>query len=831
MEKIINALKKNFNDHRVIFWYDPKQEFTKIYEELEIDGLQKIQVEGNEFEVKYRINKQEPESNFLLYFTYEKPVYEDNWLLDMELAYYVFETDQSAMYLQELGLGLHLKELVEEHLEFFKKKDRVAKLKELIARDDTHHELRNKMLSIVFNTPQLTIEAYIQAHAASYLNDEEKVEKKLKRYNLDTFYWKEIEKKYNYISDTPTIYDFLLEAFNKSFVLGHKSLLSKEVELLLILWQDRVQYRQDFDKISAQVTKDLGIETKLNDAELEDIIDDRYFELTDKKVVHALVGRISSESIKRDQVSQFCKIRENKFWSPNYCNFYSSLVYAAELIELVRKYSDSKYSSFNEGIKDYSDNLFKIDQAYRKFIYSYRQTKNNKILADLAIKVEKVYSNDWLLNYNNNWQKVINDLSSWTTDTANSQQNFFKNHVQPFLRKKQRLFVIISDALRYECGAELTTILQSENRYEATIDHLVSSLPSYTQLGMASLLPHTKLSFKEGSDSILADDLSSSGTQGRTKILKQNSGVRATAIKAEDLMKMNSSTNGREFVKDYDLIYIYHNRIDKTGDDKTSEEKVFEAVNDEFLFIVDLIKKIGNMNGNNIIITSDHGFLYQHGKLAESDFCISSYEGEFWKENRRFVIGRNLTAGSSTKLFKGSNLNIEQEVDVLIPKSINRLRVQGAGSRFVHGGATLQEVVIPLIKVKSKRSDTITQVDIDIIKSTDRITTNILPVSFIQQELITDKILARELRTGLYSEDGTLLSDQFLYNFDINEGSERQREVKHRFTLSSRASSEYKNQRVKLFLEEPIPGTNKWKAYNEYYYTLNISFTNDFDEF
>jgi len=56
------------------------------------------------------------------------------------------------------------------------------------------------------------------------------------------------------------------------------------------------------------------------------------------------------------------------------------------------------------------------------------------------------------------------------------------------------------------------------------------------------------------------------------------------------------------------------------------------------------------------------------------------------------------------------------------------------------------------------------------------------------------------------------------------------REVKHRFHLSSRASGKYKNQRVKLLLEEPVEGSSKWKTYKEYTYTLNISFTNDFDE-
>ena len=44
------------------------------------------------------------------------------------------------------------------------------------------------------------------------------------------------------------------------------------------------------------------------------------------------------------------------------------------------------------------------------------------------------------------------------------------------------------------------------------------------------------------------------------KYLEQYAGVRATAINAEDFMKMNSATDGREFVKQYDLIYIYHNR-------------------------------------------------------------------------------------------------------------------------------------------------------------------------------------------------------------------------------------------------------------------------------
>jgi uncharacterized protein (TIGR02687 family) len=378
---------------------------------------------------------------------------------------------------------------------------------------------------------------------------------------------------------------------------------------------------------------------------------------------------------------------------------------------------------------------------------------------------------------------------------------------------------------------ELLKRIQAENRFEASITPLIASLPSYTQLGMASLLPHKELGFQEGSDTVLVDGQSSAGTANRAKILSQQSGVRATAVLAEDFMKMNANTEGREFVKQHDLIYIYHNRIDKVGDDKASEEKVFEAVEEEFDFLINLLKKIANMNGNNMMITSDHGFIYQHQTLDESDFSESQHRGEVWKENRRFVIGKMLVNDAATLKYSATELGLTGEVDVLIPRSINRLRVKGAGSRFIHGGASLQEIVVPLLTISKLRQDTTKQVEIDIIKSNDRITTNILPVSFIQQDLVDATTLPRVIKAGIYAEDDELLSDQFRFTFDIEEGSERQREVKHKFQLLGKASGKYKNQRVKLILEEPVEGTSKWKEYKRFMYTLNISFSNDFDQF
>lgn len=831
MSKIKEALLKRFEQHRIIFWYDEAEEFTEEYDALNIDDVEKIYVQGNEFEVKYRIVKQAPTQKFLLYFTKKQPLNNDNWLLDLELAHYVFRTEKEAMYMQEMGMEYHLKALVVEHLDFFGSKERRTRLKELLGKGDEADAIRSKMLAVLFDTDYVNLGTFIQAHSAEFIKGNDEVDKNLEKYNLSTYYWGKIKRQFNYFNESPSIHDFLVEVFNNNFVLGTKTGLNKETRILLLQWKDTVQHRQSFGEVSERLSKDLNIKSKLSQATLETVIDDNLFRLTDFKVIYELVNELSAGTIRADKVLQYIKKRENKFWHEDFKSFYDCIAFGAQFIEKAKETADTRFESFEEGVKNYSQDLYEVDFLYRKFIWSYRQTKQNRILADLVETVEKIYSNDWLLRTNNNWQNVIEAIDAWPYHEINSQSAFFRTHVAPVVRKKKRLFVIISDAFRYECGVELNARLQAKKRYESTIDFMVGSLPTYTQLGMASLLPHKEISFKEGSDSIIVDGISSSGVQGRSKILATNGGVRATAIQAEEFMSFHSVKEGKTFIQNYDLIYVYHNSVDKTGDDKTTEGNIFDAVEEEINFLMELLKRISSANGNNMIITSDHGFIYQHNTLEESDFIKSNHSGEIWKENRRFVIGKDLKGDNSTTAFTSDQLGIQSTADILIPKSINRLRVKGAGSRFVHGGASLQEIVIPIIKVSKKRKDTISYVDIDIIKSTDRITTNILPVSFIQSDLVSEKVLSRRIRAGIYAEDGTLLSDRFTYNFDIEEGSERQREVKHRFQLTAKASGKYKNQRVRLVLEEPVGETSKWKEYKDYYYTLNISFTNDFDDF
>ena len=831
MSQLEETLTQLFAQHRVIFWYDEKEELRERFDALNLTGIEKVVVHRNQFYLKYQITRQDPAGKYLLYFTGPKPSYQDNWMLDLELAHYEFHTDQAATFLQELGLPYDFKGLVNEHIEFFKNQERRQKLRELLGDGDSFRDIRYKMLAILFGTTRTSLVAFIQAHATAFLAQNEKPDRDLQRFHLHSFYWKLIGEQYHYTNEQPSIYDFLLEVFANVFSLSPKANLSKDAGVLLSLWKDTISYQDTYQQLSKRISQDLAVPSLLNRTIGENVLSDDLFQDIDFKIIRDLVELIVNDDISHQAASRIIKKRENKYWYADFRDYYACLSHAVDLIAFIREYKDVKIASVEDGAQRYSEQLFRVDYHYRKFIWHYRTLNRESALETLYQKVEKVYSNDWLLPFNNRWQEVIDALESWPRPLKVAQTRFFQDHVRPVIDKNQRLFVIISDALRFECGYEFMQAVSAENRYEGELQYMLTGLPSYTQLGMASLLPHQELSITDNSDSIAADDLSTQGLQGRNKILSNYPDKRAVAINAEEFLKMNSNTEGRAFVKDYDLIYIFHNQIDKTGDDTASEDKVFEAVDRELEYLMNLIKKVANVNGYNMIITADHGFIYQDQPLAESDFAKAIVEGEVWKANRRFFIGKDLEGDNNVKHFKSADLHLAGDFDVLIAKSINRHRVKGAGSRYVHGGATLQEVVVPLLKVTKKRQDTIKQVEIDIIQRGSKITTNIFTVSFLQTELATEAVLPRTIKAAIYAKDGELLSNQFTYTFDISEGSERLREAKHQFQLSSKASGKYKNSGATLILEEPVEGSSQWKRYKEYNYDLSISLENDFDNF
>lgn len=827
--KIESALEKLFQQHRIVFWYDDKAEMTEMFDTLQLDNVSKVIIENNEFTLKHRVLLEEPSQRFLLYQPTPKPEEDENWLLDLLLSNFEFHTEASSLYLQDLELPQEFKSLIQAHEEFFANQKRINDLKTLLEKDDRESKIRLKMLCVICNCePEL--EKVLYTLFDEIQKDKQDKYKAIEKFNLTVFFWETIEKKYNYKSATPTIKDLLIRLIQDNLersIPEGKPVLNKDAYLFVSRWKENSKANKLFYDWSVKFEKDLGIETYIQSLDVEILLEADSFPVIDKKIIVQLRDHILKNTLPNHIIQEWVEKRRLKFFYTDYARLYQALSFASSLFDEIRK-MDLTVVSPKEGFGKYEKQWYKIDRFYRNYIFSSEQAEHQDILKNLTLQIEKAYGNSFLLKLGDNWQSVVDSMESWEIESIKNQGEFYTQWVQPYLSKDNRVFVIISDALRYESAVEFREIILQEDRYTATLTPVLGCLPSYTQLGMASLLPHSSLTFNNQSEEVFVNGFSSQGTLNRTKIL-QKEYTGSIAIGAEEFLKMKANTEGREFIKPYNVVYIYSNQIDKTGDDKTSENKVFEATEDEFNFFLKIIKHISNMNGNNMIITSDHGYVYQQNKLDESDFTDFSPVGKIYKSSRRFVIGKGLQENTSIKKWIGSSIGLSDDTEVLIPKSINRMRISGAGSRFVHGGASLQEIVVPVLEINKARKSDIEQVDIDIISSSSNITSNAHGVNFYQKQPIADKVLPRQIRAAFYTSSGNLISDVVTMLFNSTDTDSMAREKRQTFLFNAEASK-YNGQDVYLKMEEQIEGTTQFKIYKSITYRMLIAFSSEFDD-
>ncbi|MBW7869168.1 MAG: BREX-1 system phosphatase PglZ type A [Brumimicrobium sp.] len=815
-----------FKKHRIVFWYDDGNNNEEEFTSLELNDIEKIKVSGNEFALKYRLLREELATKFLLYFPYKKPNNEENWLLDVELSNKLYESDEASIFLQEMGWEYKYRSLIEEHIEFFKAKDRRKKLVSMFNLNDSFEEIKYKMVAMVFGTESYDLMSLIQVYANSHvIGNIEKFEADLQRYNLFAFLWKEIQDKFNYKGKNTNIYEFIIDVFDKSFALGNKNELHADSRLILSKWRDSITLRDSYVKMSNKAAEVLQVESKLQNTTLDKIENDELFNLTEQKIISVLVEEVGNSTISQERLEAIVKVREFKFWYSDYSDIYKAIESAFMLLKLIRQLQFN-YMTVEEAIQGYTNEMYQIDYHYRKFNYHYQSSKHHKIVAKLSEKVEKAYVNDWLFGKGNDFQGLLNAKEKWAFGSLAMQRDFFKKKVLPII-EKQKLFVIISDAFRFECGVELNKTVNQLNKFNAELSYMISALPSYTQLGMASLLPHKTIAFDANTDNILIDGKSASGTNNRSSILS-SIGKKTTALLSDEFIRMNSSEKS-DFVRDHEVVYLYHNQIDKVGDDKMTERDVFKAAQEEIDYLIDLIKSLTSANASRILITADHGFLFQAGKVDENDFVAPTYTGETFKDNRRFVLGKDILGVKDAMKFSAKDLGIESDVDVLISKGINRFKVKGAGSQFVHGGATLQEIIVPVLDITKGRKDDIRQVDVIVVQGNNKITTNFIPVQFYQTEAVSEKILPRVIKAFILAEDGEVISDQLLFTFDFKSEDNINRTHSHIFQINSQIAHKNKGQNVKLVLQVQIEGTSRWQNFREHDYELNVSFTNDFD--
>lgn len=821
-------LEARFEQHRLVVWHDPESSYSTDVDAHAPNGVTVLRVQNDEFGVKHRVLRDEPSTKFLIYRS--GPVVEGagNWLLDLELAYGVFTADRGALIRADLGLTAPgSDELIAGHETFFGDAKLVSKLTALLRVEDDLTTVQAKMCAVVLGQKEHSFSELTRTLLVQHAAGDSAGYEALVRQGLVDFYWSGAAKIYGYEAQTPSVAGFVLWMFKQAQV-GFGATTSNAARHIEIDFRSFRNDRQSLvalKKLARQAETDLDYLEQATDASLAELVATDIFDAAEKEIIRRLIDGIASQTIPlRDIADTIRTRRRDSVWFDDYATLYVALGAAAELLPAIRS-ARIDVSSFDDGFSRYRDDLFRIDQLYRQYTIASQTAEFTQPLEALNEQVENAYVTDFLSKLGISWQQQVDQVERWKTLAFTSQSSFYDHYIAPQVRGgRKKAVVVISDALRYEVADELTSRIRRENKYDAKIEAMLGVLPSYTQLGMASLLPHKTLAHSEDGDPVLVDGQPSNGTANRAKIL---SSVGGTAIQATELLKMKPSER-RDLYAEHQVMYVYHDTIDATGDKAVSEHRTFKAAADAIDDLIAIVKKLANANATNIFVTADHGFLYQESKLApQFNLTVKPQGDKVVVANRRYVLGRGLKVDGAFRRFSPEQLGLSSDLEVQIPNSICRIVKPGAGFQFVHGGASLQEIVVPVISINKGRSDTVQSVNVDIHPESDKITTGQIVVKLFQQSAVTDQRTARKLRAGLYFGDQLISNEpELLFDAESAEGRDRFQSVR---LLLSKDADEANNRSVEFRLSEPIGETGEWKKYKSVLYTLKRSFTTDFD--
>ncbi|NKC15023.1 MAG: BREX-1 system phosphatase PglZ type A [Gammaproteobacteria bacterium] len=811
--KITDSLSRVFEDEdtRIVFWNDPDGEFIETVPSITLAGVTVLRLEDiGSLEAKIRIERDDPAGRYLLYSPAEEPEYEDDWLLDMRLYGRSFRADRASLILQALGLAhQHLRQHLTKRRKFFDNKDRLHKLAALTLPEDLELDLDRKMLAVVAKAGQPELFDIVRTLLHSMADSGEAeldavppAWESIEKFELNEPFWLMVESTFGYSENSPSLRNLLIRLLVADYAHHLGKALPASLQHLLLprsgaanavvcsaQWRDSSSQAGSYDLLSTAVGSILHLQDHLDGYEVEDLLDVPTFLEVEKRIVQGLLERVTSAggaigpgtigpgAIDLGAISGIVARRQAGHWVSSASvpddqrkarrAVYQALTAAARFLHLRNEHAGGfDFPDFTAMYKGYESDLYRFDQMYRHFCeQADAAARGWDVLKTLREDLEACYANGYLTAIALAWGKFVDaELPGrWAVDGVPNQYTFYSRQVRPWLDggDKRRAFVIISDAMRYEIAHELTAHLNSTYRLQAELSSQLSVLPSYTALGMASLLPHDTLEYT-AKGAVLADGKPTASLEQRSEILAANGGM---AVKAGQLLALNKE-QGRDILAGQRLVYIYHDEIDARGDKASTEGGTFEAARKTIQDVADLVRYVVNkLNGNYVVITADHGFLFTGTAPGDPEKSeLESKPAGTVVAKKRYLLGTHLPSHEQAwRGATGVTAKAAGGMQFWIPKGANRFHFTG-GARFVHGGAMPQEIVVPVIKVKhiknkgARDKTQIKHVSVQVLGNKHMITAASHRFNLLQMEPVGGRAKAITLKVAVYEGDQPVTS-------------------------------------------------------------------------
>lgn len=816
--RIAELLAERYVDSPVVTWNDVPGEYAASLDEiasaLDVRGYGVVvhQVVGNELGIKTRVYadlddaSRDENRRHLVYRTGERPGKPDNWLLDLEAGYGLFTADTAAILVHELGLtDRGVDHIVERHATVFAVPGRTDAIRKRLAQVDPNlppDKLAETLLAFLsaevlgLDGPDShRLQEIVTTLFEDYAADDDTGYQALTDADLTDFLWHGCARIYGFETNAPSVAGLVTWLFDQAWRQWPDARNPARIDFERL--RDGRRYGPLFKRLAEGAERDLNIADHLRTDQppVAELAATDVFPVVDDAVIAHLAAAVHRRELAPDAVREILAKRRTTTWFVDHENSYAALEAAAECLTRIETFLPVMADA-TDGVRSYASSWASIDGAYRRFRRCFA-TAETELPTELADKVEKQYLHEYQRPLAAAWQDQVDALTAWAVPGIEPLRGFAAHD----LPAKAKTLVVVSDAFRYEVGLELAQRVNREDDwFDATVEPRLAPLPSLTFAGMAAMLPHSRLSLH--GESVRADGASTSGLPARNGLWAK---ARATAIEFDEVMSM-SPADRNTLWQSNDALVVYHDTIDKAG--HKAPHQVPEACDRAVSDLLRIIKSFGSgkMRASRVLITADHGFLYQRSDLEATEYLSETPHGDSVVFGRRHVIGEGLKEQPAFTTWTPQALGYDSGDEVQIPRGLHRLRKQGAGYQYVHGGASLQEVVVPLVKLTRGRNAAVSKVTVDVNVSTPTVTTSTVMVTLLQRDPVQGKTRGRELVIGVYAPDGVLLSGErtVVVASEAEDIRDRGRTVE---LVLNEEAERYNGQVITIRAEERINGT------------------------
>jgi PglZ domain len=290
--------------------------------------------------------------------------------------------------------------------------------------------------------------------------------------------------------------------------------------------------------------------------------------------------------------------------------------------------------------------------------------------------------------------------ASWTASASQHQTRIYSEVVADRPKPVAYLFV---DAMRFEMGVELSERLPKTS--EVSVRHAVGSLPSITPIGMAALLPGASASFsvvEQGGKlgarigNAFLPDLAARKKFAAARVPK------LADLTLDELLSLPPAKLSKR-IAGAQVVVVRSQEIDHAGEAGFTFQarQVMDTVIDN---LARAIRKLAAAGVAHAVVSADHGHLFFAVDRDES-LRIDAPGGDTVELHRRCWIGRGGATPPGCIRVAASALGYASDLEFVFPAGCGVFKA-GGDLAFHHGGLSLQELIIPVLTVRTKVPET-----------------------------------------------------------------------------------------------------------------------------